>query len=180
MPQVGWFPTYTITEDYALSCELKMAGFKGRYLPEYLAVSATQYNNSTNFTMHAYIWCRLGGSWERLCSKMPTAGSKIAEFSLHPGSELVDKTTTTDVCAEITTIIVHACAPQVGEAPEEVRAVMRQHSRWCKGHMQVSHMNPSTSTRQNVLTHSRAAATHLQTSLHSTPCSHLPTLTCRC
>lgn len=37
--QVGWFPTYTITEDYALSQELKMAGFKGRYLPEYLAVS---------------------------------------------------------------------------------------------------------------------------------------------
>lgn len=26
---------------------------------------------------------------------------------------------------------------QVGEAPEEVRAVMRQRSRWCKGHMQV-------------------------------------------
>lgn len=36
--QVGWFPTYTITEDYALSQELKMAGFKGRYLSEYLAV----------------------------------------------------------------------------------------------------------------------------------------------
>ena len=26
---------------------------------------------------------------------------------------------------------------QVGEAPEEVRAVMRQRSRWTKGHMQV-------------------------------------------
>lgn len=37
--QVGWFPEYTITEDYALSQELKMAGFRGRYLPEYLAVS---------------------------------------------------------------------------------------------------------------------------------------------
>jgi cellulose synthase/poly-beta-1,6-N-acetylglucosamine synthase-like glycosyltransferase len=36
--QVGWFPEYTITEDYALSMELKAAGFKGRYLPEYLAV----------------------------------------------------------------------------------------------------------------------------------------------
>ena len=36
--QVGWFPEYTITEDYALSMELKMAGFSGRYLPEYLAV----------------------------------------------------------------------------------------------------------------------------------------------
>lgn len=27
---VGWFPTYTITEDYALSMELRAAGFKGR------------------------------------------------------------------------------------------------------------------------------------------------------
>lgn len=25
-----------------------------------------------------------------------------------------------------------------GEAPDEVRNVMRQRSRWCKGHMQVS------------------------------------------
>jgi hypothetical protein len=31
--QVGWFPEWTITEDYALSMELKMAGFTGRYLP---------------------------------------------------------------------------------------------------------------------------------------------------
>jgi cellulose synthase/poly-beta-1,6-N-acetylglucosamine synthase-like glycosyltransferase len=35
---VGWFPEYTITEDYALSMELKSAGFKGTYLNEYLAV----------------------------------------------------------------------------------------------------------------------------------------------
>eukprot|EP00879_Flechtneria_rotunda_P004438 GHRR01004689.1.p1 GENE.GHRR01004689.1~~GHRR01004689.1.p1 ORF type:complete len:1077 (+),score=332.23 GHRR01004689.1:2028-5258(+) len=59
---VGWFPEYTITEDYALSMELKSAGFKGRYLAEYLAV---------------------------------------------------------------------------GEAPDEVRNVCRQRSRWTKGHMQI-------------------------------------------
>ncbi|KAI8463876.1 MAG: nucleotide-diphospho-sugar transferase [Monoraphidium minutum] len=59
---VGWFPDYCITEDYALSMELKAAGFKGRYLAEYLAV---------------------------------------------------------------------------GEAPEELRNVLRQRSRWTKGHMQV-------------------------------------------
>jgi cellulose synthase/poly-beta-1,6-N-acetylglucosamine synthase-like glycosyltransferase len=41
--QVGWFPLYTITEDYALSMELKAAGFKGRYLPEYLAVSRSTH-----------------------------------------------------------------------------------------------------------------------------------------
>lgn len=60
--QVGWFPEYTITEDYALSMELKSAGFKGRYLSEYLAV---------------------------------------------------------------------------GEAPDEIRNVCRQRSRWTKGHMQI-------------------------------------------
>ncbi|KAF8062642.1 VHA-F [Scenedesmus sp. PABB004] len=59
---VGWFPEYTITEDYALSMELKAAGLKGRYLAEYLAV---------------------------------------------------------------------------GEAPDEVRNVCRQRSRWTKGHMQI-------------------------------------------
>jgi cellulose synthase/poly-beta-1,6-N-acetylglucosamine synthase-like glycosyltransferase len=62
VPQVGWFPEYTITEDYALSMELKSAGFKGRYLAEYLAV---------------------------------------------------------------------------GEAPDEIRNVCRQRSRWTKGHMQI-------------------------------------------
>lgn len=36
--QVGWFPTYTITEDYALSMELRKAGCTGRYLPLNLAV----------------------------------------------------------------------------------------------------------------------------------------------
>lgn len=60
--QVGWFPEYTITEDYALSMEFKSAGFKGRYLAEYLAV---------------------------------------------------------------------------GEAPDEIRNVCRQRSRWTKGHMQI-------------------------------------------
>uniref|UniRef100_A0A383V9F4 Glycosyltransferase 2-like domain-containing protein n=1 Tax=Tetradesmus obliquus TaxID=3088 RepID=A0A383V9F4_TETOB len=66
---VGWFPEYCITEDYALSMELKAAGFKGEYLAEYLAV---------------------------------------------------------------------------GEAPEELRNVLRQRSRWTKGHMQVffSSRNP--------------------------------------
>eukprot|EP00775_Hariotina_reticulata_P006654 gene6654-6879_t len=59
---VGWFPEYCITEDYALSMELKAAGFKGAYLAEYLAV---------------------------------------------------------------------------GEAPEELRNVLRQRSRWTKGHMQL-------------------------------------------
>lgn len=41
--QVGWFPEWTITEDYALSLQLKAAGVQGRYLPLYLAVSAPPY-----------------------------------------------------------------------------------------------------------------------------------------
>jgi cellulose synthase/poly-beta-1,6-N-acetylglucosamine synthase-like glycosyltransferase len=57
-----WFPTYTITEDYALGYELKKLGYNGSYLAKYLAV---------------------------------------------------------------------------GEAPDEIRNVFRQRSRWTKGHMQV-------------------------------------------
>ena len=29
LAQVGWFPDYTVTEDYALGMELKMAGCRG-------------------------------------------------------------------------------------------------------------------------------------------------------
>ncbi|KAL6758953.1 hypothetical protein V8C86DRAFT_3133889, partial [Haematococcus lacustris] len=58
----GWFPEYTITEDYALGMELKSRGYKATYLNDYIAV---------------------------------------------------------------------------GEAPEEIRNVFRQRSRWTKGHFQV-------------------------------------------
>ena len=58
----GWFPTFTITEDYYLGMVLKKKGYKAGYLNEYLAV---------------------------------------------------------------------------GEAPEEIRNIFRQRSRWCKGQMQV-------------------------------------------
>jgi hypothetical protein len=37
LAQVGWFPDYTVTEDYALGMELKMAGCRGAYLGEFLA-----------------------------------------------------------------------------------------------------------------------------------------------
>ncbi len=37
----GWFPTYTITEDYALGMELKARGYKATYLNQYLAVGET-------------------------------------------------------------------------------------------------------------------------------------------
>lgn len=65
----GWFPTYTITEDYALGMELKRLGYKSVYMKEYLAY---------------------------------------------------------------------------GEAPEDMRNILRQRSRWCKGQMQVffSRHNP--------------------------------------
>ncbi len=36
----GWFPEYTITEDYALSMELKKRGFNGRCAPWRLAGQA--------------------------------------------------------------------------------------------------------------------------------------------
>jgi hypothetical protein len=47
--QVGWFPEWTITEDYALSLLLKAAGVHGRYLPLYLAVSCKA---AVGCTMH--------------------------------------------------------------------------------------------------------------------------------
>jgi cellulose synthase/poly-beta-1,6-N-acetylglucosamine synthase-like glycosyltransferase len=58
----GWFPTFSITEDYTLGMMLKAKGYKAGYLNEYLAI---------------------------------------------------------------------------GEAPEEIRNIFRQRSRWCKGQMQV-------------------------------------------
>ena len=42
-PTPARFPTYCITEDYALGMELKAAGFVGRYLAEYLAVRLTTF-----------------------------------------------------------------------------------------------------------------------------------------
>lgn len=36
--QVGWFPTYTMTEDYALGLELKKEGFQCRFVRDYLAL----------------------------------------------------------------------------------------------------------------------------------------------
>jgi hypothetical protein len=33
----GWFPTYSITEDFALGIELKSKGYNALYLKEYLA-----------------------------------------------------------------------------------------------------------------------------------------------
>jgi len=36
--QAGWFPTYTLTEDYALGIELKKQRFQCRYVRDYLAL----------------------------------------------------------------------------------------------------------------------------------------------
>jgi cellulose synthase/poly-beta-1,6-N-acetylglucosamine synthase-like glycosyltransferase len=37
-PQAGWFPEWTLTEDFALGIELKRLGWQCRYVSEYLAV----------------------------------------------------------------------------------------------------------------------------------------------
>ncbi|KAJ9523924.1 hypothetical protein QJQ45_022417 [Haematococcus lacustris] len=67
----GWFPEYTITEDYALGMELKSRGYKATYLNDYIAVG------------------------------------------------------------ELPSVYL------VLQAPEEIRNVFRQRSRWTKGHFQV-------------------------------------------
>ncbi|KAL6758967.1 hypothetical protein V8C86DRAFT_3133901, partial [Haematococcus lacustris] len=71
----GWFPEYTITEDYALGMELKSRGYKATYLNDYIAVG------------------------------------------------------------ELPSVYL------VMQAPEEIRNVFRQRSRWTKGHFQVFFSN---------------------------------------
>ncbi|GFH18991.1 uncharacterized protein HaLaN_15876, partial [Haematococcus lacustris] len=71
----GWFPEYTITEDYALGMELKSRGYKATYLNDYIAVG-----------------------------ELPSAYLVL-------------------------------------QAPEEIRNVFRQRSRWTKGHFQVFFSN---------------------------------------
>eukprot|EP00803_Ostreobium_quekettii_P008141 evm.model.scf_818.6 EVM.evm.TU.scf_818.6 scf_818:24592-31196(+) len=53
---VGYFPTYTVTEDYALSLELGRHGYKTRYLPEYLAEGEAPEEVSNIFKQR-HRWC---------------------------------------------------------------------------------------------------------------------------
>eukprot|EP00879_Flechtneria_rotunda_P011197 GHRR01011695.1.p1 GENE.GHRR01011695.1~~GHRR01011695.1.p1 ORF type:complete len:695 (+),score=198.24 GHRR01011695.1:342-2426(+) len=55
---VGWFPEFCITEDYALSIELKAAGYKGKYLAEYLAVGEAPTDELRNVLRQRSRWTK--------------------------------------------------------------------------------------------------------------------------
>lgn len=75
--QVGWFPTYTMTEDYALGLELKKEGYQCRYVRDYLALGE-----------NLWIFWRSAKSWpaSQLEFKAPWIlkldDSHLAEFML--------------------------------------------------------------------------------------------------
>ena len=53
----GWFPTFTITEDYALGMMLKAKGYKAGYLNEYLAIGEAPEEPRNIFRQRSR-WCK--------------------------------------------------------------------------------------------------------------------------
>jgi len=72
---VGGFPTSTVTEDYLLGMNLKMAGHRARYIPEYLAVGEAPEDGSV-FRQRSR-WCK--GHLQALFSRdCPAFQSKLS------------------------------------------------------------------------------------------------------
>lgn len=115
---VGWFPEYCITEDYALSMELRAAGFK--------------VGPNACLGLAAGLRRVLHQLPARLCSR----GRRLPAFDhrFRPQSNPA-KPPPGPACTHQGRYLAEYLA--VGEAPEELRNVLRQRSRWCKGHMQV-------------------------------------------
>ena len=59
--EVGWSPTYTLTEDYALGMELTMNRWKCRYVEEYLAIGEAPEQLRNCFQQRSR-WCKV--SWQ--------------------------------------------------------------------------------------------------------------------
>jgi cellulose synthase/poly-beta-1,6-N-acetylglucosamine synthase-like glycosyltransferase len=53
----GWFPSFTITEDYALGMMLKAKGYKAGYLNEYLAIGEAPEEPRNIFRQRSR-WCK--------------------------------------------------------------------------------------------------------------------------
>lgn len=53
----GWFPVFTITEDYALGMMLKAKGYKAGYLNEYLAIGEAPEEPRNIFRQRSR-WCK--------------------------------------------------------------------------------------------------------------------------
>lgn len=54
---MGWSPTYTLTEDYALGMELTMAKWQCRYVEQYLAVGEAPEQLRNCFQQRSR-WCK--------------------------------------------------------------------------------------------------------------------------
>jgi cellulose synthase/poly-beta-1,6-N-acetylglucosamine synthase-like glycosyltransferase len=69
----GWFPSFTITEDYALGMMLKAKGYKAGYLNEYLAIGEAPEEPRNIFRQRSR-WCKgqmqVGGAqrWSWMCT----------------------------------------------------------------------------------------------------------------
>ncbi|KAJ9506235.1 hypothetical protein QJQ45_014216, partial [Haematococcus lacustris] len=101
----GWFPEYTITEDYALGMELKSRGYKATYLNDYIAVGEV-------------------GTTAAPDAPPCTACTVAASHQYAVGTPCLSSGQPLHLTAYL-------------QAPEEIRNVFRQRSRWTKGHFQV-------------------------------------------
>lgn len=57
--QVGWSPTYTLTEDFALGMELKKEKFQCRYVQDYIAVGEAPHEVRNCFQQRSR-WTKVG------------------------------------------------------------------------------------------------------------------------
>ncbi|KAJ9528163.1 hypothetical protein QJQ45_005789 [Haematococcus lacustris] len=101
----GWFPEYTITEDYALGMELKSRGYKATYLNDYIAVGEVRTTAAPD-------------------APPCTACTVFASHQQAAGTPCLGSGQPLHLTAYL-------------QAPEEIRNVFRQRSRWTKGHFQV-------------------------------------------
>ena len=74
--EVGWSPTYTLTEDYALGMELTMAKWKCRYVEQYLAVGEAPEQLRNCFQQRSR-WCKVGPYWEVVRGDPCTKGCSL-------------------------------------------------------------------------------------------------------
>lgn len=118
-----------------------MAGFKGRYLPEYLAVSHKACRAQLASEGRGCGGCQPCSACTLQSRQMPSVGSLsmacLACYLLGLATWCTKAFASSPSAVQCLVWSCCCAVLQIGEAPEEVRAVMRQRSRWCKGHMQV-------------------------------------------
>lgn len=108
-PQAGWFPEWTLTEDFALGIELKKLNWQCRCVVGRVV--------ACRIRVHSRL-C----AWEKLAAQSRSARPILTcLFASPPVPPL--------------SYVNEYLA--IGEAPEEVRNCFQQRSRWAKGHFQV-------------------------------------------